>query len=760
MAGLAPQIPPQTLRQGPDHGNGSIKIGDDTGSVTIDLDAANDEPQSILIENPDGSVTVQFGEPDKPKDDGKWFGNLATKIGDGELGRIAEDLLRGVEDDLASRKEWIEARSQGMKLLGLTVEIPNVSGANDGAPVEGMSRVRHSLLLESVLRFQANARSELLPTDGPVKIRNDDNNADLKEDQQANALEEDLNHFLTVTASEYYPDTDRMLLMLGAGGTAFKKVYFCPLRNRPVSETVDADDLIVNAQATDLENAKRTTHRVFMRPSTVKRLQILGVYREIPLSEPHQQTLDSVKRERAGIQGVQPEQSKPEDRDREIYEIYTELDIVGFEHKIRGKETGLELPYRVTIDLSTRQVLSIVRNYDKDSGDLPTPKMAFVKYTYVPGFGFYDIGLIHILGNTTNALTAAVREMLDNGMFANFPGFLVSKSASRQNTNLFRVPAGGGAQIDTMGMPINQAIMPLPYNTQQMPALMSLVEALAQDGQRLGGTSELQVGEGRPDAPVGTTLAMIEQATKIENSVHKRMHASQAEEFRLLVECFREHPESFWQRKGRSGYPWDDASFLAALDNFELTPQADPNTASHSQRIMKVAALMQLSGASPDLYDPIAIHTAALQTLGWSNPQQFFVPPSAMGKPPPQLEQMQAKIANDGKKADASLMAAQAKMAEVQAKSQGGGQQQDTPVDEMMAKAKMLDAHTNARGLAMKQHELSVENENRDKDREAKERESILGFARDVAIKHVDGMQAVEEAKRADEEAGRGLGES
>ena len=229
--------------------------------------------------------------------------------------------MKGVEGDLKSRQEWIEDRAQGIKLLGLKVEIPGLAGAADGAPVEGMSRVRHPLLLEAVLRFQANARSELLPTDGPVKIREDNNNATDATDELANDLENDLNHYLTSTAREYYPDTDRMLLMLGFGGTAFKKVYFCPLRNRPVSESIDADDLIVNNSATDLYNATRITHRIYMRPSTVKRMQIIGAYRDVDLSNAKQIKLDAAQREKRAQQGISENGSdNPEDRDREIYE--------------------------------------------------------------------------------------------------------------------------------------------------------------------------------------------------------------------------------------------------------------------------------------------------------------------------------------------------------------------------------------------------------------------------------------------------------
>ncbi|RLT21597.1 MAG: hypothetical protein DWI31_02045, partial [Candidatus Aquidulcis sp.] len=404
----------------------------EAGSDVPDID----EKGNILrIEHDDGSVTVSLdGSPlngAAERDPLEWFDNLVDDIDSTELYRIADMLLRGIDDDIESRRDWIEDRATGINLLGLKVEIPGVQGASDGAPVEGMSKVRHPLLLEAVLRFQANARSELLPTDGPVKIRNDNNNADLAQDQLARALERDLNHYLTDTASEYYPDTDRMLLMLGFGGTSFKKVYYCPLRNRPVSETVDADDLIVNNSATDLRNAKRITHRTYMRPSTVKRLQLLGVYRDVDLSQPKPITLDSAQRAERAAQGIQDVSMNPEDRDREIYECYCELNIRGFEHKRKGRETGLEIPYRVTIDVSTKEILSVVRNYDQDTRDLPEARANFVKYQFVPGFGFYDIGLLHILGNTTNAVTAGWREMLDAGMFANFPGFLIADTGAR-----------------------------------------------------------------------------------------------------------------------------------------------------------------------------------------------------------------------------------------------------------------------------------------------------------------------------------------
>lgn len=770
---LVPGLSP-TIRQGaapdPVHEDESVVVQIAEGGP--DKHIEDDSGKILEIEHEDGSVTVSLDGnslvDQKPDGPSGWFDNLVGDIDEMELMRIGEDLMRGVSDDLDSRKDWIEDRANGLKLLGLKIEIPGTGGSADGAPVEGMSRVRHPLLLESVLRFQANARSEMLPTDGPVKIRNDNNNSNAFNDALANALERDLNHYLTSTATEYYPDTDRMLLMLGFGGTAFKKVYYCPLRNRPVSETVDANDLIVNSSASDLDNARRVTHRTFMKPSTVKRLQILGVYRDVDLSQANTPSLDSLQREKKAIEGVSTDAFNPDDRDREIYEICCELDIKGFEHKYKNKISGLDVPYRVTIDVSTKKILSIVRNYNEDTEELPEARATFVKYTFVPGFGFYDIGLLHILGNTTNAITAGLRELLDAGMFSNFPGFLMSDTGARQNTNIFRVPPGGGALVKTGGMPINQAIMALPYKEPSM-ALMNLIENMAQTGMRIGGTSEMQVGEGRADAPVGTTLAMIEQATKVLNSVHKRMHAAQAQEFALLVNCFRENPESFWQRNNKPAYQWDEQTFLQALDDAELVPQADPNTASHGQRLMKIMGLKQLQAAQPSLYDPIAVDTAALRALGWSNPEQFMVPAGAAQRPPPELLKAQADTQSKMMDAQSRMKEADARVAETQAKIQQGafapkaaegglapkpGEQEKAKADLMDAQSRLIDAETKRGEVSVRHQERAVDNENRDLDRQSRERIQLLQLAKDLML-HPEQAEMVEPfAKPLEQSAG------
>lgn len=754
VPGLNPNI-----RLAPEE-DADINLGD---IVVVDADEESsaeelDDSGNVLrINHANGDITVSvdggpISKSNKTDEPEGWYDNLAEDIDDLELNRVSDELMRGIENDIQTRSDWIEDRAQGIKLLGLKIEIPGVQGTSDGAPVEGMSKVRHPLLLEAVLRFQANARSELLPTDGPVKIRDDSNNSGAELDKLASALEKDMNHYLTTTATEYYPDTDRMLFMVGFGGDGFKKVYFCPLRNRPVSESIDAEDLIVNNAATDLDSAKRITHRIMMKPSVVKRMQIIGAYRDIALSEPSAPSLNAAQEERNAQQGISNTVMNHEDRDREVYECYCELDLKGFEHQWKGSASGLEVPYRVTIDVSSRQILSIVRNYD-EGNDLPTARKVFVKYPFVPGLGFYDIGLLHILGNTTNAVTAAWRELLDAGMFAAFPGFLMAEQGARQNTNIFRVPPGGSATVKTNGMKISDAIMPLPYK-EPSAALMTLAQNIAEYGQRVGGTSELAVGEGRQDAPVGTTLAIIDQATKVLNSVHKRLHAAQAEEFQLLKRCFADNPESFWQRNNAPSYPWDEVTFRQALENYYLVPQADPNTASHTQRMMKTMALIQLAQSAPDMYDLQAVNRQALRTIGY-NPDEFVKKDTGQMSPQSMaamlgMEATKAKMANESMQtqSDAALKVAQARkvMAET------GTQQGQNPADMLNAQAALMGAENDRADLQLRAKELDVDNkdisidgQNRAEERNSREKlamvklqQSALEMDHDKAMQKAD----------------------
>ena len=524
-----------------------------------------------------------------------------------------------------------------------------------------MSVVRHPLLLESVLMAWANARAELLPADGPVKVK-DVGQRSPQSDELADCLEKDFNFYLTKKAKEYYPDTDRMLLMTVFGGSGFKKVYMDPMRRRPVSESIDAQDLIVNNAATDLANAGRITQRIKMRPAIMKRMKFLGVYRDVELTPPTpQNTVVDLKE--ANIEGIDIQSTRQEDREHTIYECYCELDLDRFAPRhLRNK--GLLLPYRVTIDKDSREILELRRNWDEDNEDCD-PRTTFVHYPYIRGFGLYGWGLLHLLGNSASALTAAWREALDTGMFANFPGFLVAKLAARQQTNEMRVAAGSGVVVDTQGMPINQAVMPLPYK-DITPGLLGMMDKVTQAAQRVGGAAEIKVGEGKQDAPVGTTIALIEQATKVESAVHKNMHQAQSEEFELLLDLFREEPEAFWRGNKRPATDWDKERFLAAVETYGIVPVADPNTPSHLHRLMKATAVKQLQAASPALYDPKAVDLQVLKIMGWENPESLFAPPTmpAAQPPDPRMAKVQVEAAAKMDELKTRAAIAQAEMIE------------------------------------------------------------------------------------------------
>ena len=642
------------------------------GPIAVDVEEVAPgikfEDGVLSIEQPDGSVIIDtnpdMSDPDKQTKG--FYENLASKIDDGELATIATQLLDGIQRDIDSRKEWMTMREKGITLLGLKLESQS-DASSDGAGFEGISKIRHPILLEATVRFQANARSELLPASGPVKIRNDmtlppkppanmpplDNTPGgpmpppmvghnggppLMEEQDslADALEKDMNHYLTVTATEYVPDTDRMLFYVGFGGDGFKKVFNCPLRRRPVSESVDAEDLIVSNAATDLQNCGRVTHRIKMRKSTLKRMQIVGAYRDVPIGQPAPAQPTPVDRKKAEIGGYQTNIKKPEDEDYTIYECYCELDLDKFAPK-QFKNEGLPLPYRVTIEKDSRQVLSVIRNWEEDDEQC-LAKRFFVQFPFIRGLGFYGLGFIHLLGNITNTLTAGWREIIDGGMFANFPGFLFSKSVGRQLSNQIRIPPGGGMAIELGAQQdIRSAIMPLPYK-EAGPGFTSFLQHVAEEGQRLASTAEINVGEGKQDAPVGTTLALIEQSTKILDAVHKRLHQAQSEEFILLKDRFREDPEAFWRHNKNPTFPWEKEQFLKALNTNNLVPVADPNNPTSLHRMAKTQLIKQMQAASPQLYNSMAVDTMVFR-MASIDPSGLF---NAQPTPPPPDPRMEA----------------------------------------------------------------------------------------------------------------------
>lgn len=691
-----------------------------TGSLSVDspyptlveprLDLREPDPETeqkgnrtiedgvLKIENEDGTVTIDFNpsesdlSDDNEPEDNNFSANLAKKMDESKLATIATDLLDGIQRDDDSRKDWLETRALGIGLLGLKLEKPRSDAGSSSAPLEGMSTVRHPLLLEATVSFQATARAELLPASGPVKVRNDTpfppSSVIAKTlpkppappsptglspppepplppqdgpDELAQALEKDFNHYLTCIATEYVPDTDRMLFYVGFGGDGFKKVYNCPLRRRPVSESIDAEDLIVSNSATDLHNCIRITHRIKMRKSILKRMQILGVYRDVDLSppavQPPKNPVEKIKDEIAGQTKVA---QQPEDRDYEVYEIYCELDLDEFAPK-HFKNKGLPLPYRVTIEKESRKILDIRRNWEEDDKECMA-KRYFVQFPLIRGLGFYGLGYIHLLGNTTVALTAAWRLQLDNGMFSNFPGFLYAKGIGRQYTNQFRVPPGGGVPVDIGAQQsIRDAIMPLPYK-ETGPSFSAFSTHVEEVGRRLASTANINVGEGKQDAPVGTTLALIEQASKVMDSAHKRLHAAQAEEFGLLKERFKEDPEAFWRHNKKTTIAWQKDQFIKALDDHNIVPVADPNNPTSLHRMAKAMAIKELQKASPNLYDPMSVDRRVM-SIADINPEGLFRPVPAAPPPDPRMEAIRVKAAASDRQNQIQLLESKIKAA-------------------------------------------------------------------------------------------------
>lgn len=652
-----------------------VVIEDEAGAV--EHDPITD---TITTSIPDGDVVVQLNaglgaRPNAPAD---FYENLAEKIDPLRLSVIGNDLLDAIDTDNQSRQEWLNNTTMGMRLLGL--EIEQSTGSDVGAssaPVEGMSTVKSPLLLEACLRGWANAVGELLPAAGPVKIEDEkpvttspmghnggppmvDEAAKQRSeerDQLAEALMSDMNRYLTTIATEFYPDTSSMLLWsVHFSGCGIKKLYRCPMRRRPVSESVPLQDFIVSNATKDLRSCGRITHAIKMRPSVMKRMMHLGAYRDVPLTQPSSDT-NVVDQQIAEIQGVRDSNLRPEDLPYNLYETQCELDLDEYA-PADFKGSGIPLPYLVTLDKDSRQILSIRRDWYEEDPQAERKRM-YVKYTYVPGPGFYGTGLLGILGNSSAAMTAAWREALDAGAFASFPGFLYAKLAGRQLTNEFRVGPGQGVGVELPnGGDISKAIMPLPYK-DATPGLMKMIELITAQAQRLGNTAELPTGEGRADVPVGTIIAMIEQATKVMAATHKGLHTSMSDELMVLLQLFRENPEDFWRYNRKCATQWDEAKFLKALQDCYLVPVSDPNIPSHMHRVAKNVALGQLA-ESPTfggMMDKREVLERMLRDGLQLNPEGLMVPPA----PPQASPEAQAKLIETQakvKKAEADMVKA------------------------------------------------------------------------------------------------------
>ena len=595
------------------------EIQTDDGPGTVDAQGR------LVIETSDGGLIIRHdwkpkGRAANEGESRKHTANLALYLSKNQLAEIGDELLRGIQSDLLSRSEWLEGLREAVEMLGLRVKKPGASADDSAAPLEGMSTFDHPMLLQAVVRFQADFTTEMLPADGPVKVRNDatappgdqpdatpgigDNGgppmgmSDDNEDDLAHDLEQDMNHYLTSVATEYYPDTNRMAFRLGLFGGAFKKVYDCPLRKRPVSESIELADLIVDHSCTDIQSAAlvgRVTHRVEMKNSMLRRLIKAKVYRdvrdELQQPSPDDDVLDQAEQR---AQGINPFSTLPTDHPHIVYETSCGLDP---EDVGDGDSDGIYRPYKVTIEKDSRLVLSIRRNWAEDD-KMMMPRREYVKYSYVEGLGFYPIGLIHILGNTVKTLTAAYRMIVDSGMFALFPGGLKADVGGHQTSNQLRIAPGTFADIQTGGKPISEIFMALPYKDVSA-TFLQFVQHMEEVGKALGGEVATPLQEGSATMPVGTMIAAIEQAVKPMKGVFKGLHRSQAEEFQLLRDRFLENPSALWRYNARPSRDWQEDELIQALNDCNLVPQADPNTSSQIQRVGIAGAIEQLAEKSP-----------------------------------------------------------------------------------------------------------------------------------------------------------------
>lgn len=631
----------------------TVRIVDTDEAVTVDGDG------NVFTRQPDGGNIVSFGAANNKDAEGKgWFDNLVEQIDSKELAEIAEELYEAISADERSRDGYLATRAKGLDLCGLQLKEPKTSSADTAS--EGISTVTNPLLLETILKGWANAQAELLPAAGPAKVKDDGEEVD---DELADALERDFNHYLTCTATEFYPETSHMLLWGPYfGGSGFKKVYRCPLKKRPTSKTVEAKDLIVDDTTKDLKSCGRITHYIPMRQSVMKRMMLSGAYRRADLPEPAPDS-NAEKQKIEQVQGTS-KSSRPEDQPYNVWEAQCELDLDQFipskGPSSQFKSEKIPLPFCVTLDKDSKEILAIRRDWGDDDENAERKRM-YVKYPYVPGPGFYGTGMINILGNAAAALTMAWRIALDAGEFASFPGGLVAKLGGRQNSSLMRAGPGQFIPIETGGMPISQVVMGMPYK-DPTPGLMTMIDKVLAQAKEVGGVADIPAAEGIANVPVGTMLAQIEQATKIMAAAHKGMHQAMSEELELILDLFRAHPEDFWRYNKIQGARdfWTEEKFALALQRWNLVPVSDPNVPSHIHRVAKALAEVQL--ASMPLFTPYfnlkEVAQSALQAIH-SRIQLIDPPPQQPGTSPED-----AKVAQ----AQADIVAAQAKAQEAQAK--------------------------------------------------------------------------------------------
>jgi hypothetical protein len=552
-----------------------------------------EDPESVGIKIGDVELSIEKEEPD--------FGeNLAESMDSQELAHIAGELLGDFEMDLSSRKDWIQTYVDGLELLGLKIE-------DRTEPWPGACGVFHPLLAETLVKFQAETIMETFPAQGPVKTQIIGKETPEKKDA-AIRVKDDMNYRMTDQMTEYRPEHERMLWGLGLAGNAFKKVYYDPNFERPVATFVPAEDMVVPYGASSLTTAERVTHVMRKTKNEIVRLQAAGFYRDVELGDPVA-TLDEVEKKIAEKMGFQ---ATSDDRFK-LLEMHVNLDLPGYEDMEDGEPTGIALPYVVTLEKNTQTILAIRRNWHPDD-PLQLKRNHFVHYGYVPGFGFYHFGLIHLIGSFAKSGTSLIRQLVDAGTLSNLPGGFKTRGLRVKGDDTPISPAEW-RDVDVASGTIKDNILPLPYK-EPSQVLAGLLDKIIDEGRRFASAADLKVADMSAQSPVGTTLAILERTLKIMSAIQARIHYSMKQEFKLLKEIIRDYTPEEYDYEPVEGTP---RAKKADYDQVDVIPVSDPNAATMSQKVVQYQAVLQLAQSAPQLYDLAQLHRQMLDVLGIKN---------------------------------------------------------------------------------------------------------------------------------------------
>jgi len=575
--------------------------------IEPDIEIEIEDPESVSIKA--GGMEIEI-DPDAEDDFSK---NLAEDIDEEALAKLADELLEDYEGDLTARRDWLDTYVDGLDLLGLKLE-------DRSEPWEGACNVFHPLMTETLVKFQAETMTETFPAAGPVKTQIIGDLTEEKE-EAAKRVQDDMNYQLTQKMVEYRPEHERMLWGLGLAGNAFKKVYYDPSLERQVSMYIPAEDLVVPYGASDLESAERVTHVMRKTGNELRKLQVAGFYRDIDLGEPSHD-LEEVEKKIAEKMGF----NATTDNRFKILEMHVDLDLEGYEDEDDGEKTGIALPYVVTIERSTQEVLSIRRNWNPDD-KTKQKRQHFVHYGYVPGFGFYCFGLIHLIGAFAKSGTMLLRQLVDAGTLSNLPGGFKSRGLRIKGDETPIAPAEF-RDVDVPSGTIRDNIMALPYK-EPSQVLNQLMNQIIDEGRRFASAADLKVSDMSANAPVGTTLAILERTLKVMSAVQARIHYAMKQEFKLLKGIIRDFTDSSYTYEPADG---SKRVKQADYDTVEVIPVSDPNAATMSQKVVQYQAVMQLAQANPQIYDMVELNKQMLEVLGVKNIDKL-IPQSDKAKP-------------------------------------------------------------------------------------------------------------------------------